>query len=235
MLNWIALALFVIINALAYKLCREQLPVRRRVTQKVCWLLLGGNLFRYLIVFPFFERVIKIPAEFSAVAYFAVPLIFLSRKRDFDNWASYSAQMAGFFYYAAMILAGEFIYGADKPMDVTISLLCHGALYFIGSVSVTMERYPKTRWGTLLFGVGYVTVRAAVLRPLVLGNRRMLIYILLDAIPARFAFPESEWPQLLPGYYALVFAFILGSIAVFYRRSDAQYRRFSGLRACSAI
>ena len=137
--------------------------------------------------------------------------------------------MAGFFYYAAMILAGQAIYSADNPTDVAISLLCHGALYFIGSVSATMERYPKTGWGTLLFGVGYVAARAAVLRPLVSGNQRMLIYILLDAVPARFVFPESEWPRVLPVYYGLVLAFILGSIAIFYHHSDANYRKFQSL------
>ena len=230
-LNWIALLLFFVINVLAYKLCREQIPVCTRIIRKICMLLLGGNLLRYLIVYPFFYRVIKIPAEFSTVAYFVVPLIFLSQKRKLDCWASYSARMAGFFYYAAMILAGQTIYGKDAPLDVCISLLCHGALYFIGSVSAATERYCRANWGTLLFGVGYVAARAAILRPLVLGRSRMLIYILLDAIPARLIFPESEWARVLPVYYTLIFAFLLLSIAAFYQRSEKQYRRFSALRA----
>lgn len=230
-LNLIALLLFITINVLAYKLCREQIPVCRRMMRKLCMILLGGNLFRYLVIYPVFYRIIKIPAEFSTVAYFVVPLIFLSRQRQLDCWASYSALMAGFFYYAAMLLAGQSIYGADAPLDVGISLLCHGSLYFLGFVSCSTERYPRKSWSILLFGTGYVALRAAVLRPVVLGSGRMLIYLLLDAVPARLVFPESQWPQILPVYYALVLVFLLLSIAVFYARSAQQYRKFTALRA----
>lgn len=230
-LNWIALAVFLCINVLAYKLCREQIPVCRRILRKVCMLLLGGNLLRYLIVYPLFCREIRIPAEFSTVAYFAVPAIFLSEKRSLDCWASYSAVMAGFFYYAAMLLAGEAIYGKDAPTDVCVSMLCHGALYFIGSVSVSAERFPRRSCGILLLGIGYIAARALLLRPLVLGRSRMLIYMLLDAVPMRIIFPENMWSSILPLYYVLLLALLLLSIADFYRRSERQYLKFSALRA----
>ena len=233
-LNLIALFLFFLINVLAYKLCREQLPISRRMVRRVCVVLLSGNLVRYLLIYPLFCRIIKIPAEFSTVAYFVVPAIFLSGKRKLDCWAAYSALMAGFFYYAAMVLAGQRIYGADAPLDVVISLFCHGALYFIGTVSIAAEQYSRQSCGALLLGIGYVGARALVLRPLVLGRGRMLIYILLDAVPARLIFPESEWPRVLPVYYAVVLAFLLLSIAGFYARSERQYRKFSALRAAGA-
>lgn len=232
-LNAIALFLFVIINVLAYKLCWEQFPVRTRILRKVCILLLGGNLLRYLVIYPFFYHIIKIPAEFSTVAYFLVPTIFLARKQTLHSWAAYSGLTAGFFYYAAMILAGQTIYGADAPVDVCISLLCHGSLYFIGSVSICTERYPRKGWGMLFVGTCYVALRAAILRPLVLGRNRMLIYLLIDAAPARLIFPESAWSRILPVYYTLVFLFILLSIAGFYARNERQYQTFSALRpAC---
>lgn len=230
-LNLIALLLFFAINVLAYRLCREQFPVCRRTVRIVCAVLLTGNLVRYLVVYPVFCHVIQIPAEFSTVAYFAVPVIVLSRERRLDSWAAYSALMAGFFYYAAMILAGQRIYGADAPADVCASLLRHGALYFIGSVSVSTEQQSRQSRGLLLFGVGYIAARAAILRPLVLGRRRMLIYILLDAIPVKLVFPEHEWSLVLPIYYGVLLAFILLSIAAFYAHSTRQYRRFSALRS----
>ena len=70
-----------------------------------------------------------------------------------------------------------------------------------------------------------------MLRPVVLGSGRMLIYLLLDAVPARLVFPESQRPQILPVYYALVLVFLLLSIAAFYARSAQQYRKFTALRA----
>ena len=59
----------------------------------------------------------------------------------------------------------------------------------------------------------------------------MLIYILLDAVPVRVLFPETLWPVMIPVFYVLVALFLVSSIAVFYRRSETQYRRFAALRA----
>lgn len=56
-------------------------PVTLPPMPYVSALLLGGNLLRYLVIFPVFDRIIRIPAEFSTLAYFLVPLIVLCNWR----------------------------------------------------------------------------------------------------------------------------------------------------------
>ena len=229
-LNLLALAVFTLLNRSALRLCRQDASAAKRTVRKLCWLLLGGNLLRYLVIYPVFDHVIKIPAEFSTVAYFVVPLILLMGWTQLHSWAAYSGLMAGFFYYVAMILAGQTIYGSDPINDVLISMLCHGTLYFCGVVMITAERCARQQRGLLLLGVCYVALRAAVLRPLIPGRGRMLIYILLDAVPVQMLFPEELWYILIPIYYVLILLFILWSIAGFYRRSEVQYRKFRAPR-----
>lgn len=231
MLNVCAAVLFFLLNAMAHWLCCQPPEMARRVVRRLCALLLGGNLLRYLVIFPVFDRIIRIPAEFSTLAYFLVPLIVLCNWRQLRGWAAYSALLVGFCYYMAMIFAGQALYGSETPENVCISLLCHGCLYFCGYVMISTEHAPSCQGGLLLAGVGCVALRAAVLRPLVAGRSRMLIYILLDAVPVRVLFPETLWPVMIPVFYVLVALFLVGSIAVFYRRSETQYRRFAALRA----
>lgn len=139
--------------------------------------------------------------------------------------------MAGFFYYMAMILAGARIYGADAPLDICISMLCHGTLYFCAFLTIRGERYSRGESGLLLLGTGYVAMRAAVFRPLILGRERMLIYILLDAVPVRALYPGESRGGVFAVYYLSIILFLLLSIVWFYRRNAAQYRRASALCA----
>lgn len=230
-LNWLAFGLFLLLNMAACWLCKQPGAMVRRVVRRICWLLLGGNLLRYLVIYPAFYHIIKIPAEFSTVAYFVVPIILLLPWRRLDVWAAYSGLMAGFFYYLAMILAGQALYGAETAVNVGISLACHGALYFCGFAVTATELCPRRTAAGLALGVGYVAARAALLRPLVLGRSQMLIYILMDAIPARLLFPEDCWPSVLPVYYVLIAAFLFGSISVFFRYNESQYRKFTAALA----
>ncbi len=89
--------------------------------------------------------------------------------------------MAGFFYYMAMIAAGGPLYNAEAPLDIYISMLCHGTIYFCGFVLLAAERFSCRERGKLLLGVGLIAARAALLRPLAARQGRQLIYILLDA------------------------------------------------------
>lgn len=75
-----------------------------------------------------------------------------------------------------------------------------------------------------------MAVRAAILRPYVVGSSRLLIYILLDAIAAKQVLPESTWAVALPVYYIAVAAFVLLTIRGFFRRNQRQYRKFSALQ-----
>lgn len=71
--------------------------------------------------------------------------------------------MVGFFYYMAMIAASSRIYGTNAPGDVYISMLCHGAVYLCGFVTIGTEKCDSKDAPLLILGVLLVVVRAALL------------------------------------------------------------------------
>ena len=71
--------------------------------------------------------------------------------------------MAGVFYYLAMIAASSRIYGTNAPVDVYISMFCHGAVYLCGFVTIGTEKYDSKNAPLLILGVLLVAVRAALL------------------------------------------------------------------------
>lgn len=216
-LNLAALTLFAVICVLAHGVSRGPEDRARRVVRVLCCLLLGGNLVRYALVFPLVYHVVKLPAEFSTVAYFVVPVILLAGWRRLECWAAYSGMVTGFFYYLAMILAGQALYGADRPVNVLISLLCHGTLLFCGFVTGAFRRYTVRELAWLPAGMWLIALRALVLRPLVLGRDSMLIYILLDARLVRQLLPEDQLTTALPMYYLLLPVLLLGTVWLFCR------------------
>ena len=229
-LNAVALVFFGCINVLAYRLCKYPEDRRRRVVLTLCAVLLFGNLFRYCVVYPFVKGVVTLPVEFSTVAYFAVPTILLTSKKRLHSWAAYSGLMAGFFYYIAMIAVGGLIYGKNPPLDIYISMFCHGSIYFCGFVTIGTEECRAKEAPKLALGVALVAIRAAILRPYVADSSRLLIYILLDAAVKRIL-PESTWTVALPIYYLAFAAFVLLTIRSFFRRNQKQYRKFTALQA----
>ena len=230
-LNAVALVFFGCINVLAYRLCKRPTEQRRRVVTALCAALLGGNLLRYGVLYPFVQGTVVLPVEFSTVAYFAVPSILLTRRKGLYSWAAYSGLMAGFFYYMAMIAAGGMIYGENPPLGTFISLLCHGTIYFCGFVTIGTERCRAGDAPKLALGVAMVAIRAALLRPFVAGSDGLLIYILMDAAAVRRILPQGLWTAALPVYYAALVVFVLLTIRGFFRRSQKQYGKFSAAEA----
>ena len=230
-LNAVALVFFGGINVLAYQLCKCPESKRRTIVRRLCAVLLFGNLLRYCVVYPLMEGVVMLPVEFSTVAYFLVPAILLTSKKRLHSWAAYSGLMAGFFYYMAMIVAGGRIYGTNPPLDSYISMFCHGSIYFCGFVTIGTEVCSAKDAPKLAIGVAWVAVRAAILRPFVVGSERLLIYILLDAAAVKRILPERAWTVALPVYYLAAAAFVLLTIRGFFRRNQEQYRRFSAVQA----
>ena len=229
-LNAVSLVFFGCINVLGYRLCNAAEARRRRVITVLSVLLLSGNLFRYFIVYPFIKGVVMLPVEFSTVAYFAVPTILLTTEKKLHSWAAYSGLMAGFFYYMAMIAAGGPLYASYEPVDVFISMFCHGTIYFCGFVTIGTELCSAKDAPKLILGVTLVVLRAAVLRPFVAGSEGLLIYILLDAAVVRSLLPQSAWSVALPVYYLVVSGLVLLTIRGFFRRNRKQYCKFSAAR-----
>ena len=230
-LNAVTLVFFGCISVAAYQLCKCPENRRRRVISALCAVLLGGNLLRYGVVYPFIRGVVMLPVEFSTVAYFAVPTILLTGRKRLRSWAAYSGLMAGFFYYMAMIAAGGMLYGTKPPLDIYISMLCHGTIYFCGFVTIGTELCSAKDAPKLALGVALVAVRAALLRPWVANSQGLLIYILLDAAAVKRVLPESAWAAALPVYYLALAAFVLLTIRGFFRKNAKQYRRFSAAQA----
>ena len=232
-LNAVALVFFGCINVMAYQLCKCPEGTRRKFVLRLCAVLLALNLVRYGIIYPFVQGAVMVPVEFSTVAYFVVPIILLTSEKRLHSWAAYSGLMAGFFYYMAMIAAGGMIYGQNPPLDIYISMFCHGSIYFCGFVTIGTEECRAKDAPKLALGVVWVAVRAALLRPFVTDTSRLLIYILLDAAAVKWAFPERAWAVAVPVYYVAVTAFVLLTIRGFFRRNQKQYHKFSAVTAAA--
>lgn len=229
-LNAVALVFFGCINVSAYRLCKCRHTVRKTAVTVLCSVLLAVNIIRYGIVYPFIIDEPSIPVEFSTVAYFVVPFILLISKKNFHAWAAYSGLMAGFFYYLALIFAGGAMYGDYGPIDVYISMFCHGAIYFCGITVIGTELCDRKDILGMAAGVALVAVHAALVRPLVRKNRGLLIYILLDGICVKRFVPQELWNVVLPTYYICISLLVLLTIHGFFRRNRKNYGKFTAAK-----
>ena len=114
---------------------------------------------------------------------------------------------------------------------IYISMFCHGSIYFCGFVTIGGEVCSAKDAPKLALGVARMAIRAAILRPFVVGSEQLLIYILLDVAAIRQLIPERAWSVALPVYYLAAAAFVLLAIRGFFRRNQKQYRRFSAVQA----
>ena len=226
-LNAVSFVFFCGLNLLAYRLCKAPEGPRRKAMRSICLALLLGNVLRYTVTYPLFLHEIRIPVEFSTVAYFAVPSILLTGRSNVRSWAAYSGLMAGFFYYMGMIVAGGPIYNSYPPYDIYIAMFCHGALYVCGLVTISTRQCTAADRRQLVAGIGYVGIRAALLRPFVSGTGPMLIYILLDGTYVRKYVASELLNVALPVYYVVLAGAVLLSIQGFFKLSRTRYQKFA--------
>lgn len=132
----------------AHELCLLPAARRERALRRLSALLLGGKLV--------------LPVEFSAAAYFTTPGIILMTRGKLRCWAAYAGLLAGGVYYGAMCLAGGYIYGANPPAQVLLSLFCHGSLLVLGLTVTGTERFGPRDAALLPLGVAGVAARAAL-------------------------------------------------------------------------
>lgn len=101
-------------------------------------------------------------------------------------------------------------------------------MYCLGFVLASATSFSGHAGWKLLLGASYIGLQAVMPPPLVLGRSAMLIYILLDAIPARTIFPDAAtWPTVVPIYYGLLAAFVFCTICGFFRRNRKQCRKYA--------
>lgn len=233
-LNMFALLLFMALHLLAGYLCRCPAIQKEKNLRILCLGLLLFNLLRYCL-YPLMGQGVKIPVEFSTVAYFAVPAVLLIKRKKSFPWAAYSGLIAGFFYYATMIIAGGGIYNSYPPYDVYISLFCHGILYVCGMV--LLRTYPCYSAGSFSFlgKIAVVVIRAQLLRPWAEGSQRVFLYELIDGAYVKQVLPERIWHTALPAYYVLMLCLLVLSIRVFLKLGKAQYQKQQMLQECEEL
>ena len=207
-LNIFALCLLTGLLWLSGEFARWEAGARDRAVRTLALGLLAVNILKYALP-PIQGGPLVLPVEFSAAAYFTTPALLLTRRRGLRCWAAYAGTLAGACYYAAMVFAGEAIYGAYPEQNVLLSLLCHGCLLLLGLMTARTERVEPRDILLLPLGTAAVAVRAALLRPWS-GGGELLIYELMDAEPIRRAAPA-----LLPAYYAGIAALLLLAAACF--------------------
>ena len=222
-LNAIALIWFGSIHRIAGWICDVPTGTRKLILRILGLILLTGNGLVYALP-PLLGQGLRLPVEFSAIAYFIVPLFILAGRGKTGSWAAYSGLMAGFFYFLAMILRGEILYGADTPSLIYLSMLNHGILYLFGLTAIRVRLYPTSDRGVLMAGILCVASWALVIRPWVEEPGALLIYKLLDASLVRAALPQVSRTVALPGYY-LGLALLIGiSFRVFFLINRRQYQ-----------
>lgn len=227
-LNAFALILFSTLNVLAVRLCKCSDAVRIHILRALCAALLLGNVLRYAVP-PLLGAPLRIPVEFSTVAYFTVPVILLAEQRQAQSWAAYSSLMAGFFYCLCLMVLGGPIYGNWHPVEIYVSMACHGALYFCGLVTISTQQFSASDSRKLLGGVALVAVRAQLLRPLAGDTSRLLIYQLMDGALLHKLLPSALCQIAMPGYYVLLTGCLIFSVRGFFRQNRTQYLKYASI------
>ena len=204
-LNVFSICSLAVLVWTAHELCLLPAARRERALRRLSALLLGVNILKYALP-PLLGGKLVRPVEFSAAAYVTTPGIILMTRGKLRCWAAYAGLLAGGVYYGAMCLAGGYIYGANPPAQVLLSLFCHGSLLVLGLTVTGTERFgPRD---------------AALLRPWA-GGGTLLIYELLDARALR----SSGLTAALPVYYAALAAFVLISPRLYLAANRASLRR----------
>ena len=203
-LNAVALIWFGSIHRIAGWTCKVPAGTRNRFMRVLGLILITGNGLVYALP-PLRGQGLRLPVEFSAVAYFVVPLMILAGRGRAGSWAAYSGLMAGFFYFLVMILKGGSVYGADTPLLIYLSLANHGILYLFGLTAIRVHLYSSSEQKGLVAGILCVASWALAMRAWAGEPGRLLIYKLLDAPLVRAALPPGSWGIALPAYYGAGF------------------------------
>ncbi len=215
MVKLIAATEVILISLLLRRFLHLKDKLRKRITDFLCWSLLLFNLLKYISQSFTLGR-LSIPIEFSAVAYFAVPIIILFRIGFLRVWAVYSSLLAGSGYFFAFALFGDKIY-KNYPFDkILVALLCHGILLFIGLSQISFKRFSAYSGWILALGLCLCVFHALNMSNFALNLRGVFMYELIFG----FAAVDLFGKMILPVYYFLVFAVFSFSLGLFYKLNN---------------
>lgn len=215
MVNIAAATEVILISLLLRRFFNLSENKRTLVIYFLCFLLLSFNMIRYAFQSNSLGYV-RIPVEFSAVAYFAVPFIILSRIPFLRVWAIYSSLLAGSGYFITFILFGNKIYKDCSVDKIIVALICHGILLFIGAGGIAFNKFSRYSGWVLTAGLCLCVIHAFNMSDLAVNLRGVFMYELIYG----FAAVELFGKGVLPVYYLLVFAFFALTLSLFYKLND---------------
>ncbi len=205
----------ILISLLLRRFLNLKEKFREIITGVLCLFLLSLNILKYAAQ-SFLAGSLSIPVEFSAVAYFAVPIIILFRIGFLRVWAVYSSLLAGSGYFFAFALFGDKIY-KNYPLDkILVALLCHGILLFIGLSQISFKRFSAYSGWVLTIGLCICVFHALNMSNFAVNLRGVFMYELIFGFAAVDLFGE----MILPLYYFLVFAVFSFSLGLFYKLNN---------------
>ena len=215
MVNTIAATEVVFISLLLRRFLNSKERLKGYITDFLCLFLLTFNLIKYVSQSISYER-LSIPVEFSAVAYFIVPIIVLFRISFLRVWAVYSSLLAGCGYFFVFTLFGDRIYANYSAEKISSALICHGILLFIGISQISFKKFPHYTGWILAVGICLCAFHALNMSSIATNLRGVFMYELIFGFAAVDLFGKT----VLPFYYLLVFAAFSFSLMIFYKLNE---------------
>ena len=189
--------------------------------------LLIFNIYRYISQWVV-SGIIRPPVEFSALAYFFVPLILLFKVKGLYVWAAYSGLLAGGGYFLSVIAFGKWAYVHYTNERIAAAYFCHGILLLLSLFITEQSRFCEKSCWLLVTALSLVGLRTLMLYGLFNGGRGIFIYELLFAyLPLRLF---GAW--ILPIYYIALFVLLILSFKLFFKLNFRLNKKRS-LGSCS--
>ncbi len=215
MVNIIAATEVISISLLLRRFLNLKEKIKERITYILCLALLLFNILKYLSQSLSLGR-ISVPVEFSAVAYFVVPIIILFRLSFLRVWAVYSSLLAGSGYFFTFTLFGDKIYKNYTSDKIVVALICHGILLFIGLSQISFKKFSKYSGWILTLGLCICIFHALNMSSVAVNLRGVFMYELIFGFAAIDLFGKI----ILPIYYFVVFAVFSVSLSAFYKLNE---------------
>lgn len=212
MVNIIAATEVICISLLLRRFLNLRDEQKRRITNFLCLTLLIFNLLKYFYQSLMLAR-LSIPVEFSAIAYFAVPVIILFKISFLRVWAVYSSLLAGSGYFLVFSLFGDKIYQNYSADKIVAALFCHGILLFIGLSQISLKRFSSYSGWVLALGLCFCVFHAFNMSSIAGSLRGVFMYELIFG----FAVVDLFGKMILPFYYFLIFLVFSLSLSAFYK------------------